>query len=63
MWDVAEDMKAMLIFAEHRYYGESLPFGEDTFKVSRLKTLGTLLGSYLFKFGTFILAQCEITLT
>ncbi|RWS02071.1 lysosomal Pro-X carboxypeptidase-like protein [Dinothrombium tinctorium] len=40
LWENAARFRAMVIFAEHRYFGHSLPYGKRAFK--NLKTLGYL---------------------
>ena len=36
---LAEEFGALVVFGEHRYFGESLPFGDDSYKRSNLKYL------------------------
>lgn len=31
MWDAAPQFTALIIFAEHRYYGQSLPYGNKSY--------------------------------
>ena len=55
MWDIAPAYSAMLLFVEHRYYGQSLPFGDDSFKdVDHLQFLTSTQA--LADFATFITA-------
>ena len=48
MWDIAEEFGAMLVFAEHRYYGESLPFGKESKSKDPAKVLNIFFVCFIF---------------
>ncbi|ELU17643.1 hypothetical protein CAPTEDRAFT_152094 [Capitella teleta] len=41
MFEIAPKFNALIVFAEHRYYGKSLPFGERSFKQPYISLLSS----------------------
>ena len=36
---LAKEFNALVVFAEHRYFGESMPFGKDSYEPKNLQFL------------------------
>ncbi|TDH73443.1 hypothetical protein CCR75_006162 [Bremia lactucae] len=46
MWENAKEFSAMLVFAEHRYFGKSVPFGDEMIKHMKYLSTEQALADY-----------------
>jgi lysosomal Pro-X carboxypeptidase len=46
MWENAEEFNALLVFAEHRYFGKSVPFGNDVLQHMQFLSSTQALADY-----------------
>ncbi|XP_031570369.1 lysosomal Pro-X carboxypeptidase-like [Actinia tenebrosa] len=59
MWDNAEEFGAMLVFGEHRYYGETLPFGKKSYESP--KYLGYLTSEQALADFAILIRHIKVT--
>ena len=52
VWQLAEKMRALVVFIEHRYYGTSLPYGNNSFDIPNIDYLTS--EQALADYATFI---------
>ncbi|CAH0562476.1 unnamed protein product [Brassicogethes aeneus] len=55
--DIAPKFNALIVFAEHRYYGESLPFGNQSY--TNLKNLGYLSSSQALADFVYLITELK----
>ncbi|KJE90179.1 prolylcarboxypeptidase [Capsaspora owczarzaki ATCC 30864] len=41
VWEIAAEYNALVVFAEHRYYGQTMPFGDKSFDLDKVGYLTT----------------------
>lgn len=59
MWEIAPEFGALLVFAEHRYYGTSLPYGNKSYTDS--KYLGYLTSTQALSDYVLLINQIQET--
>ncbi|EEC04812.1 prolylcarboxypeptidase, putative [Ixodes scapularis] len=60
IWEWAPDFKALIVFAEHRFYGKSLPFGDESYQSP--KNLGYLTSEQALADYAYLVVYLKTTL-